>query len=193
MSRLELRRQLFHLLYGPIIVLLHYYDWLSLEILGGIVIGGALMSFMIKKEKMGPVRWLLSHFERDHHMETFPGRGILFFTLGAFISLWLFPSAMAYAGILILSVGDAVTNLIGRRFGRIKTKLNPHKYVEGTLVGVLFSIPIAYYFVPHIAAAISASCIAMFLEMPHIRLFGFDIDDNLTIPVAASLTLNLFA
>lgn len=190
--QLEIRRQLLHLTYGPILVALHYYGWLNLQILIGIIIGGSFMSFMIKQQKMTPVRWLLGYFERDHHMENFPGRGVLFFTIGSFLALWLFPIPAAYAGILMLSAGDAVSNLIGRHHGRIRTKLNPNKYFEGTLVGILVSIPIAYFFVPNLAAAISASCLAMFLEMPSIRLFGFEIDDNLIIPIAASFTLNLF-
>lgn len=150
------------------------------------------MSLMIKRKRLNPVRWLLSHFERDHHMEHFPGRGILFYTIGAFLVLAIFPTPIAYAGILILSVGDAVTNVVGRHYGRIRTCINPDKFMEGTLIGILVSIPIAYCFVPNIFAAISASCLAMFLEMPNVRIFGFEIDDNLLIPVAASMTLSLF-
>ena len=125
-------------------------------------------------------------------MENFPGRGILFFTIGAFLVLALFTAPVAYAGILILSTGDAVNNICGRHFGRIRTALNPNKYMEGTLVGVLVSIPIAYVFVPNLYADLAAACIAMFLEMPNIRLFGFEIDDNLLVPLGASLTLSLF-
>lgn len=135
---------------------------------------------------------LLSFFERDHHMENFPGRGILFFTIGAFLCLLLFDKPVAYAGIMILSIGDAVSNLVGRHFGRIKSRLNPKKYVEGTLLGILVSIPIAYYFVPNMLGATVAAIVAMFLEMPSIRIFKFEIDDNLIIPIAASFTLSLF-
>jgi len=188
----ELRRQLIHLLYGPIIVLLYHFGLLTLEILFGMIVGGSVMSLMVKKDRLKHVRWLLSHFERDHHMENFPGRGILFYTIGAFLTLLIFPEKIAYAGILILSIGDAASNVVGRHFGKIKTKLNPNKYIEGTLFGVLVSIPVAYFFVPNIGAAIAASCIAMFLEMPNVRIFNFEIDDNLLIPLGASLTLSLF-
>lgn len=189
----EIRRQIMHLFYGPILVLLFSLKLISLEILFGMILGGCFMSLMVRKNKMNPVRWLLSHFERDHHMENFPGRGILFFTIGAFLSILLFKENIAYASILILSFGDAFSNIIGRHFGKIKTKLNPEKYIEGTLVGILVSIPVAFLFVPNIWAAISASCIAMFLEMPSIKLFGFEIDDNLLIPLGAGFTLSLFA
>lgn len=192
MDKLEIRRQLAHLIYGPILVLLYHYNLLTLQILFGIIIGGIAMSLLIKKRRMSPLRWILSHFEREHHMENFPGRGILFFTIGAFLTLAIFPQEIAYAGILILSFGDSVTNLIGRHYGTIKTRLNPNKYIEGTLVGIVISFPVAYYFFPNISAALTASCVAMFLELPNIKIFGFEIDDNLIIPLSASLTLKLF-
>lgn len=192
MYKLELRRQIIHILYGPILILLYHYELLTLPIIFGMIIGGSIMSLMVKRERLGLCRRVLSLFERDHHMENFPGRGILFFTIGAFLTLLLFPQKIAYAGILILSFGDAASNLVGRYLGKIKTKLNPDKYIEGTLVGILVSFPIAYYFVPNILGAVAASCIAMFLEMPNIRIFNFEIDDNLLIPIGASFTLSLF-
>ena len=192
MHNKEIRRQFLHLLYGPIIVILNHYGILTIQVLAGMIIGGAFMSFMVKRNKFSAVRWLLSHFERDHHMENFPGRGILFFTIGAFMALILFSTQIAYAGIIMLSVGDAVTNVVGRHFGRIKTKLNPNKYMEGTICGILVSIPIAYFFVHNLAASVAASCIAMVLEMPNVKIFDFEIDDNLIIPLAAGVTLSLF-
>lgn len=192
MHKLEIRRQLAHLIYGPILILLYHYNFLNLHILFGMIIGGSIMSALIKRNRMSPFRWILSHFERDHHMENFPGRGILFFTIGSFLVLALFPQEIAYAGIMILSIGDSITNLIGRHYGTIKTIINPDKYIEGTIVGIIISFPVAYYFFPNIIAALSASCVAMFLEMPRIKIFGFEIDDNLIVPLAASFTLNLF-
>jgi len=189
---MELRRQIVHLLYGPILVLLYHFGFLNTHILLGMIIGGAMASFLIKREKLGFLKRILGFFEREHHMQKFPARGILFFTIGAYLCLVLFSAPIAYAGILILSVGDAFTNLVGRHLGRIKTRINPEKYIEGTLVGIILSIPIAYYFRPNLFAAISASCVAMFLELPQIKIFGFEVDDNLIIPLAASFTLWLF-
>jgi len=192
MHKLEIRRQIIHILYGPLLILLYHYQIINTSLLLGMIIGGAVASYLIKREKLSIVAKVLSFFERDHHMEQFPGRGILFFTIGAYLCFMIFEQTIAYAGILILSVGDAVTNIIGRHFGKIKTKLNPEKFIEGTFVGVLVSIPIAYYFVPDIWAAITASIVAMFLEMPHIKVSEFEIDDNLLIPLGASFTLSLF-
>ena len=192
MHKLEIRRQIIHLLYGPLLVFLHYNQIINTGLLLGMIVGGAVASYLIKREKLSLLAKVLSLFERDHHMKNFPGRGILFFTIGAYLCLLLFEQSLAYAGILILSAGDAITNIIGRHFGKVKTKINPNKYIEGTIVGILVSIPIAYYFVPSLFAAISTACVAMILEMPHIKILGLEIDDNLLIPVGASFTLSLF-
>lgn len=192
MHRLEFRRQVFHIIYGFTLVLLHRYQIINNEILLGMIIGGAAISFIVKQKKQSFIKRMLRFFERDEHLNSFPGRGPLFFTLGSYLSLILFDTHIAYAGIIILTVGDAISNLIGRHFGRIKTKLNPKKYIEGNAVGILASIPLAYYFFPHLYAVLAASTVGMFLEIPNIKLFGLEIDDNLLIPIGASFTLSLF-
>jgi len=192
MHKLEFRRQILHILYGFGLLFLYHYNVIDNKILFGMIIGGAITSLMVKREKLSPIKRFLSFFERDHHLAKFPGRGVLFFTIGAYLTLVLFEKNIAYAGILILSVGDAVSNIVGRHYGKISTKLNPNKNIEGNIAGILISIPFAYYFFPNIYGVISACCVGMFLEIPPIRIFNFEIDDNLLIPIGAAFTLTLF-
>ena len=192
MHKLEFRRQILHILYGFGLLFLYHFNVIDNRVLLGMIIGGAITSLMVKREKLSPVRKVLKLFEREHHLERFPGRGVLFFTIGAFLTLVLFKRDVAFAGIMILSVGDAVSNIVGRHFGKIKTKLNPEKNIEGNLAGILIAIPFAYYFFPNIYAVTAASFVGMFLEIPAIRIFNFEIDDNLLIPVGAAFTLTLF-
>jgi dolichol kinase len=192
MHKLEFRRQLLHIAYGFLLLGLHHYQIIDNNLILGAIIGGSIASLMVKKKKLSPLRRLLGFFERDHHLENFPGRGILFFTIGAYLSLVLFEQNIAYAGIAILSVGDAVSNIVGRHFGRTKTQLNPNKYIEGNMVGILTSIPVAYLFFPDFFAVLAASMVGMFLEIPNIRIATFEIDDNLLIPLGAGFTLTLF-
>jgi len=192
MHKLEIRRQLLHTFYGFSLLFLYHNNWIDNNILLGVIIGGAVASLMVKKQKLSPIRKVLSLFERDHHLEKFPGRGILFFTIGAYLTLLLFEQEAAYAGIIILSIGDAVSNIVGRHIGKIKTRLNPNKFIEGNIAGIIISAPFAYYFFPNIYAVFAASTVAMFLEIPHIKIFNFEIDDNLIIPIVASFTLTLF-
>ncbi len=192
MHQLELRRQILHLLYGPLLILLYDRGILSLPLLGMLIVIGACTSYLIWRRQLNWVAKVLAVFERPHHLEKFPGRGILFFTIGATLSLALFEKSMAFAGIMVLSVGDSVSNIVGRHWGRIKTWINPEKSLEGTVLGILTATPAAYWFFPHWPAVFAASTIAMLLEIPRLRLFGCEIDDNLIIPIVASLTLKLF-
>ena len=193
MHKLEFRRQILHILYGFGLLFLHYHNFIDNKILLGMIIGGAITSLMVKKEKLSPIKKFLSFFERDHHLTKFPGRGVLFFTIGSYLALILFEKNIAYGGIIILSVGDAISNIVGRHYGKISTKLNPDKNIEGNIAGILISIPFAYYFFPNIYAVIAACFVGMFLEIPAIRIFNFEIDDNLLIPIGAAFTLTLFA
>lgn len=192
MHKLEIRRQILHIFYGFSLLLLYHYNWIDNNLLLGMIIGGATASFMVKRKRLSPVRKILSLFERDHHLERFPGRGVLFFTIGTYLSLILFEREIAYAGIIILSIGDAVSNIVGRHIGKIKTRLNPNKFIEGNIAGILASAPFAYFFFPNVYAVLAAATVAMFLEIPYIKIFNFEIDDNLIIPIVASFTLTLF-
>lgn len=192
MNKLEFRRQILHILYGFSLLFLFHFNFIDNRVLLGMIIGGAIASLMVKREKLSPIKKFLKLFERDHHLERFPGRGVLFFTIGAYLALILFEKNVAYAGIVILSIGDAVSNIVGRHYGKIKTKLNPEKNIEGNLAGILISIPFAYYFFPNLYAVAAASFVGMFLEIPAIKIFGFEIDDNLLIPIGAAFTLTLF-
>ncbi len=194
MSALELRRQLLHLAYGPLLIALHQQGLLGhagfLLLLGG----GISFSYWVKRQQeKSLLRRLTAFFERKHHLESLPGKGILFFTLGAYLCLSLFDAPIAYAGIMVLSVGDAVSNVVGSRIGRIRTPLNPEKCIEGNLAGIVAAIPAVYFFFPHWAGAGAAAAVGMFLEIPRISLAGIDIDDNLIIPLGASFTVALFA
>lgn len=188
---LEIRRQILHFLYGLALVALLRAGFLNADLLLALTAIGAGTSLLVKHHRPTPLMWVLGFFERAHHLERFPGRGVLFFTAGAYLAVLLFPPAVAQAGIMVLATGDAVSNLFGRHFGRIKAPLNPEKYMEGVILGIATSIPMAYFFVPSWPAAAAAATVAMFLEIPHWRLFGFEVDDNLIIPVAAGFTLHL--
>ena len=192
MHKLEFRRQILHILYGLGLLSAYHFGIVDERMILGAIIGGSVASFMVKKDRLSPIKRFLQIFERDHHLERFPGRGVLFFTIGSYLTLMLFEQNIAYAGILILTIGDAVSNLIGRFFGKIKTPLNPKKFIEGNIAGIVLSAPFAYYFFPNTYAVLAAATVGMFLEIPQIRIFGFEIDDNLIIPLGASFTLTLF-
>ncbi|MFN7161150.1 MAG: phosphatase PAP2 family protein [Candidatus Gracilibacteria bacterium] len=185
----EIRRQVAHLGFGLIIVALLQVQFISAGTLLFLLLVGSLAILCIKKWKNIPVLYpILSFFERAHHIEVFPGRGMFFFVLGSFLSVLLFPLHIAQASILILAFGDSITNVAGKYFGKIRLPYNTKKCLEGPLIASIFSTIAASYFVgfPH---ALIATLIAMTVETLPLYFGDLEIDDNLTIPLVAALVL----
>lgn len=106
----------------------------------------------------------------------------LYFAAGVILCLAFFPPPSGYVGITVITVGDVVTKMIGKRFGRNVIPFNKPKTVEGTLAGIAVSALIACLYVSPIKALLAAS-LGMFVEA-----IPTPVDDNLLIPLVASLS-----
>lgn len=185
----EIRRQIAHLLFGVVLVVLLHFQYISSGTLLFLLIAGGIAILSIKKWKHIPLLSPVLHFfERAHHIEVFPGRGIFCFILGSFLSTLFFPLHIAEASILILAFGDSITNVAGKYFGKIHLPYNTKKCLEGPLIASIFSTIAASYFVgfPH---AFIATAVAMFVETLPLYFGEIEIDDNVTIPVIAGFVL----
>lgn len=207
MDVLEVRRQLFHGTLGVIIVALLYFgvfewfgDMLSLPFLRPsagifliILIIGAVVISLSRKYKIPLIHWLLTTFERPEEIKVFPGKGVFFAILGMFIVVALFEPPIAMASILILSLGDSTSHLVGQKVGRTKHPLSDTKFLEGHIAGILISAAAATFFVPFLWALIAAS-VAIFVEGIDMGLAGSRLaDDNLIVPVTAGVILFIIA
>lgn len=187
---LEVRRQVAHLLFGVALtigIFLNYIDIWFLTAANFTLVAGILYWKSLNGSKC-PLKKILSFFEREDHLTKFPGRGVLFFLLGAWCAVALFPNDMALASILILSVGDSVSHLYGRFLGKIKVPFFPHKNIEGHIAGTILAAIISSIFVPF-APALAAACIGMIIEIPHWKIGKIPLDDNLLIPIASGAAL----
>jgi len=90
-------------------------------------------------------------------------------------------SAAAIAAILIFGLGDSISTYVGSIYGRHKLPWNDKKSAEGSL-GFLAGGMISLLFLPQ-PAAVLAIIIAAAIESLPIKL-----NDNLTVPMALSLT-----
>ncbi len=181
----EIRRQIFHIILGLSIVVLYYTRIMSLFILGIIIIVGIIISIAWKKNTEPIISWFLSMFERNGQ---YPGWGALWFCIGSFVVLLIFTKEIALASIMILALGDAVSHICGRFYGKIKHKLNKNYNIEGTIAGIIVASFGALLFVPVLDAVIAAT-IAMNCEVVNWRIGKWCIDDNFIIPIVAALTL----
>jgi dolichol kinase len=189
MSTLEIRRQIFHTLFGILLVFLIKVYLVTVDTLVIILLCAIPLIYLIKKYKAPFFLYrILSFFERKKHLERFPARGIFFFLVGTFLVLLFFPERIAIAAIMILAFGDSITNIIGRYFGKWQIWYNPKKHWEGTLAGIFFSLIGASLFVP-LWTAFLGSLTAMLIETLDIRIGPFDIDDNILIPLVAAVVM----
>jgi len=188
MSRFEWDRQLFHIFLGILIVLLLKYGFLDRKTMLAIIAFGLILSFLSRKAKLPLVYGLLQKFERKKEMEIFPGKGMIFYFVGSFISLLLFPKEVAMASIMVLALGDSVSHLYGLHFGRIKHPLSASKFLEGTIAGLIFGFIGALIFLPWYEAFMAAF-LAMIVEAIEIKIGTEQVDDNLIIPFVAGATV----
>ncbi|MBU2590123.1 MAG: hypothetical protein KKA65_00040 [Nanoarchaeota archaeon] len=183
LDKQELKRQLFHLGLGIVIVLLFYFNLLTeLELFIILVIGGVL-AVLASKWKVPGINWFLKKFEREK--VRFPGEGAIFYVLGCFLVLGLFPRDIAFASIMVLAVGDSFATLVGSSLGKRKIK---NKTLEGSLSGLITGFFAAMIFVSA-AMAFSGTLVAMIFEAVELKLFGKTVDDNLFIPIIAAIIM----
>jgi len=187
LTKLEIRRQLAHIALGTSIVLLLFFGIINALVLAAVFLIGALLSFTSKYKKVPVVHNLLTFFDREKDITTFPGKGAIFYILGSFLAVLLFPEDIAMASIMILALGDSVSRLVGP-YGYLKHPFHSEKFLEGIIAGALAAFFGALFFVPW-THALAASIIAMLIEGIDIKIRGFKIDDNLTIPLVSGLVI----
>jgi HAD superfamily phosphoserine phosphatase-like hydrolase len=110
----------------------------------------------------------------------------IFFAFGIMIAVLAFPPPASYASIAIFTLGDASATLIGKKFGSHPFPYNKGKKIEGTLFGFVLASIGASLFVNPLTALVGAAAGMIVESIPT------PINDNITIPIGAGLTLLLF-
>ena len=187
----EFRRQSFHFIFGFSCVFLLWANFLDLYEIGVLLVCGLLLSYVAQFKTIPILADLLELFDRPRD-KNFPGRGAFFFLLGVFLCVFIFQGAnknIAYASILILSVGDSLNHLFGTKLQRIRFPWNKRKNVLGVSIGILSGTFAAQFFVPVLPAFI-ASSIAILVETIPFRIGKFYIDDNIIVPLVAGSVIS---
>ncbi len=185
--KLEIKRQPFHILIGLFFITLIYYDLLNPLNLLTIIIIAIIASLYVKKTKPKTIHRLLKFLEREEDLKELPGKGLIAYLIGTLLVLTLFEKDIALASIMILALGDSFSRLIGP-FGKIRHPFNNTEFLEGVIAGIIAASLGAMLFIKPSEAIIS-SFFAMLIEGFDIKLFGYKIDDNLTIPLIAGVVV----
>jgi dolichol kinase len=154
---------------------------------------GLGISYLSQHKKIPFVHWVLQLFDRPRD-KNFPGRGAFFFLLGVFFTFLIFKGddiRIAYASILILSVGDSLNHLFSNRVpGQFYFPWNPRKNCLGVAVGIIIGTFAAQFFVPFNAAFLAAT-VAIMAETVPWHLGRFYIDDNVSVPLIAGWVMSM--
>ncbi len=176
----ELFRQTFHIILGLLIISLTLLLGKTITlilILLTLIFSLITSIYLIKtNKKIQGLNLILETCERKHETKT-PLKAIHFFLVGTIIAL-MFPLKTALTAILVLTIGDATSTLIGKKFGKIQYK---GKTIEGTIAGTITSTIAITLLIHEPTTAIIASTTGMLTE-----LLINNIDDSLTIPTTTA-------
>jgi len=136
---------------------------------------------LIKWERK--IEKFVSEYERSVEIKQ-PFMGAITFFIGSLIAMTLFPIGTAVASISILSVGDSVSTLVGKMYGKHKWPYGKKSF-EGSFAFIIASTMIYYMFVGMPMALIFGAITTLVESLPKI-------DDNISIPVTVSILLTFF-
>ncbi|MEM5872101.1 MAG: SEC59/DGK1/VTE5 family protein [Candidatus Aenigmatarchaeota archaeon] len=111
--------------------------------------------------------------------ENIPYTGAFFFYAGFTLTFILFPLPIASAACSMLAVGDALSTLVGLKFGKIKIG---NKTFEGSVACFLGSLLAGVFFVNFYISLVGATmaCVSEFIPK---------INDNLAIPILSGFAM----
>lgn len=182
---LEVKRQIFHVIAGSMLVLFLYFEILPLWLFFIINITGTVIYFTWNKNASRIFSWFFYHFERKHGKK---GHGALLYVWGCFFTIVFFQQNIAYAAMLMLALGDSVSHYVGLFYGKIQHPLNKRKNVEGTIAGIMAAFAGGVVFVPAVTA-FGAAFVVMSAEAIEWKIGKYKIDDNFWIPIASAVVI----
>jgi phosphoserine phosphatase len=109
----------------------------------------------------------------------------LYFAVGIFATLVIFPAPVNGAAIAIFALGDSTASLAGGLISKKPLPFNKGKTLEGSLVGFFFAFLAGSFFVSP-ALALIAAAVAMTIES-----LPLPVNDNILIPLCTGLALLL--
>lgn len=186
----ELKRKIVHVTLGILIISLLNYNLIDDFTLFVVLVCTIFISVASKFLYIPIWDQIIDELDRPDSKKVFPGRGLIYFIAGALLSVKLFPQDVAFASIMIVTVGDSAACLVGMSYKLLAKRNGSKKEIFGTFSALVLSIGFAMIFVSF-KEALLASTIALFAELAEVRLNEQKIDDNLIVPLIAGTTILL--
>jgi len=185
-------RQLYHTMSGlSLVLIIAYLDEVTDVYLISALFFLALVIEAARLYLPGINRIFIKYFGvlmRDE--ETGNPTGTLYYLSGVLISILLFPKEIVLFSMTVLAVGDPIAFIVGSNFGRFRIG---RKSLEGSL-GFLTASIITGFLLHKLWGNLSGPVIITgALTGTIVELIPLKINDNLTIPVAASAAMHLLS
>ncbi|MCG8341747.1 MAG: SEC59/DGK1/VTE5 family protein [Chlorobiales bacterium] len=193
--RFELARKLIHL-FSVLIAIIYCSITKELALLLLVPLFAGFLLIDLLKNFIPPLfRWYHDTFEpmlREHEREKEPLQfnGATYIMFSAMLLVLVFPKIIAITCFSLVAVSDTLAALAGKKFGRHKIG---EKSLEGSLA-FLVSALLIIAIVPRLdlIAGIITALTATIVEALSLRINGFKVDDNLTIPLVSALVCYLY-
>jgi len=153
-----------------------------------ILAAGSFLALLSTRFRVPVIYRLLKTFGKPGEVRAFPGKSAFFYVLAAFVAVWAFGVDIAVASLLILAVGDPVSHVIGKKYGRIPHPLDSKKFIDGNVAGMIAGGICAALFFPPLEA-FAASAVAMYAEGIALGRVEKFLDDNIIVPMVAGAVL----
>lgn len=176
---LELKRQAFHLVLLSlwVIPILFLPAGLTLMLFFAVILLN--LSVVFRAERVYRVfAFLIENLERERNLDR-PGIQALYANLGILIAFLLFGKA-SVVGVLVLSVGDSLSTLVGKTYGKTALPFNPSKSWEGTIAFFVGSFTVLLL-LTDLRTALLVSSLSSLVEALDLRT-----DDNFILPIFAT-------
>lgn len=153
------------------------WTWIRYLLAGGALLAIALEFFRLQVGLDWAVYDRLTRsYERDNPA------GYALAVVSAAIVGWVFAPLVAVPALLMLTIGDPISGLLGD-----VDNVDDRKGLWVMAAMGLVCLAIGLAFLP-VGAAVSAAGVAVIADAVKPRVFGFVIDDNVSIPVGAAVT-----
>ena len=178
----EVFRKLVHIVFGlaiaAMVLLVDRTAAISVLALG-LFLGVILVDLILRGCRIPLFSALVAYADRG---DCLPGKGALYFAVGALTIVILFPVQVAAPALVTVAVLDGIATMVGVRYG--KNRIFNGKSLEGSAAAILVT---AVFLLPFLTVpgVVIVAVLAGLIELLS------PIDDNLVIPVAVSLLLML--
>lgn len=184
----EVKRQLFHLTGIGYVVASYFFPrtLFALMLFFLLIVASVACFLRPLPRQLGIVKTLfdyLHNLARDEEKKLGIYFGAATFSLGAFLTYWIFGAEIFRVAILVLAAGDSFSTLIGLPYGKHKLFYNKLKSWEGFIAGTMAAFA-ACLFVAPLHIALIAAFVGMAVESS-----PAEVNDNLTIPLAVALVM----